>query len=276
MNMTRFLSLFALLVASFTVACGGAQTDATTANEHDESGASDTEGEASAHDEGHDGQVHWGYAGEIGPEHWGSLADDFSTCGSGQSQSPIDLPGEGTTELADLSFEYTSSALRVINNGHTIQSNIDPGSFLVIDGERYQLLQFHFHAGSEHTVAGEQYPFEVHLVHQNEAGQLAVVGVFFEVGEENAALTPIWEAIPTTVGEENHVDGVTHEASALLPTARTGWSYSGSLTTPPCSEGVSWSVMSEPLQISQEQLDAFRALHDGNFRPVQPLNERSF
>ncbi|MCB0081117.1 MAG: carbonic anhydrase family protein [Caldilineaceae bacterium] len=216
---------------------------------------------------------HWGYSGAQGPEHWGNLSQDFAACDTGHEQSPIDLAGEVTKDLPDIAFHYQPSALNILNNGHTIQVNYDPGSTIEVDGITYELKQFHFHTHSEHTLHGTSYPLEMHLVHQSVEGQLAVVGVMAEAGADNGPLTAVWANMPTTATETAHVDAQINAAD-LLPADHTYYGYAGSLTTPPCSEGVKWHVLTTPMQLSTTQLDTMAALLHDNFRPVQPLYDR--
>ena len=224
--------------------------------------------------DGHD--IHWGYEGESGPEHWGDLSPDYATCADGMEQSPIDIASTTESNPADLEFSYQPSALTIVNNGHTIQANYDEGSSLGVDGESYALLQFHFHSPSEHTVDDGAAPMELHMVHQNADGDLAVVGILLVEGAENEALAPVFDNLPATEGEPEAIDGVTVDASALLPSDATYWRYNGSLTTPPCSEGVKWFVMTQPVEVSAEQIAAYTALYSGNARPTQAMNDREF
>lgn len=219
------------------------------------------------------GGPHWGYQGELGPDHWGSLDPAFAVCTGGHEQSPIDLRGAAREGLSEIVFEYAPSPISIQNNGHSIQVDYQAGSGIVLDGIRYGLVQFHFHHRSEHTVDGADFPLELHLVHEDANGALAVVGVFLEEGAANEALAPVWRHLPAEAGPAAPVAG-TVDAAALLPERRTTWRYSGSLTTPPCSEGVSWLMMTEPVTVSREQIEAFRALFPVNNRPVQPLNGR--
>ena len=231
---------------------------------------------------GHDAAPHWTYEGEDGPEHWGDVAEAYEACEAGTEQSPIDLTGAveaSDADLPDLTFDYHPSALALMDNVHTVQAAYDPGSTLVVDGETYELKQFHFHAHSEHTVDGKAAPLELHLVHAREDDQgvthLAVVGVLIVEGAENPAYASVLDHLPTEVTEEPEaVDGQTVDAAALLPTDRTFFHYEGSLTTPPCSEGVSWQVMTTPVELSAGQIAAFTARYDDDFRPVQPLGDR--
>ena len=218
-------------------------------------------------------QPHWGYEGEHGPEHWGSLDPGFAVCSNGREQSPIDLTGAEQEGLSEIIFEYAPSPISILNNGHTIQVDYQAGSGIVLDGTRYGLVQFHFHHRSEHTVDGADFPLEMHLVHADADGALAVVGVLVEEGGANEALAPVFRQMPGEAGPAAMVEG-TVDAAALLPGRRTTWRYAGSLTTPPCSEGVSWLVMTEPVTASRGQIEAFKALFPVNNRPVQPLNGR--
>ncbi len=218
--------------------------------------------------------VHWTYEGEEGPEHWGELSEDYQLCATGQQQSPIDLVEAAGENLSDITFNYQPSALNILNNGHTIQDNYDAGSSIEVEGVTYELKQLHFHSASEHTINGVSYPLEMHLVHSTADGKLAVVGVMFEPGEENAAFAATWENAPSEKSEIMMIDGATVNALDMLPSEGTYFSYSGSLTTPPCSEGVKWHVLTTPIQMSQAQLDAITATLHGNNRPVQALHGR--
>jgi carbonic anhydrase len=218
----------------------------------------------------------WGYEGEVGPEQWGTLSPDYAACASGLEQSPIDIPADAPVVSEDIVTSYGETALTIQNNGHAIQVNADEGSTARIDGIEYALLQFHFHSPSEHTLAGESTEMELHLVHSDEAGSLAVLGVMLVEGDENAAYHPIRAALPLEEGDPVTVDGVLVDVESLLPQDRSAVGYPGSLTTPPCTEGVTWHVFTEAVEISPDQLAAFRAVHDGTNRPVQPLNDREF
>jgi len=222
------------------------------------------------------GGPHWSYDGDTGPAHWGDLSPDYALCGTGQSQSPIDIPSSAPTNPADLGMAYGDSAVNIFNNGHTIEVEYDHGSAMTVDGSEYQLLQFHLHAGSENTVDGNQYPMEVHFVHQNAEGRLAVIGVFLKEGAENAAYAPVFANLPTSEGEPEAVPGAVVNAADLMPANKTYWRWSGSLTTPPCSEGVTWLMMNEPVEVSAAQIAAFTAIYDHNFRPTQAMNGREF
>jgi carbonic anhydrase len=217
--------------------------------------------------------VHWGYAGNHSPDHWGSLSHEFALCGSGKSQSPVDLSATLRISPTAISTHYRPTPLRIVNNGHTIQVNYAPGSYAELGGKRHELLQFHFHSPSEHTVDGKHAAMEAHLVHRDVEGNLAVVGVLLKQGHELDDLQAVWMNLPQHEGEKS-VAGVEVDATKLLPRQAEVYSYSGSLTTPPCSEGVSWFVMREPMEVSADQIKAFRSIIPPNARPVQPLNGR--
>ena len=217
--------------------------------------------------------IHWSYSGEDNPSHWGDLSSEFLTCKTGNQQSPINFEKSQISNLPNIEFNYKNTPFKIINNGHTIEEKYEPGSFIKITGKRYELLQFHFHAPSEHTVDGKHYPVEAHLVHKSEDGKLAVVGVFMKEGNSNDFLETVWTHIPTQKGEKV-VYGVSVNASVLPPEDKSYYNYIGSLTTPPCSEGVSWNVMRTPIEVSSEQIARFTAVYSGNARPVQPLNRR--
>lgn len=220
-------------------------------------------------------EVHWGHTGATGPEKWGDLSEEFATCKTGKSQSPIDLKGAIDENLPKISFNYKAVPLKVLNNGHTIQVDQQGGGTAKIDGKEYNLLQFHFHAPSEHTVSGKSYPMEFHLVHKNAEGRLAVVGVFIKEGKENPALKAAWENMPDKGGVEKAVASANFNSADILPKDKDGFHrYEGSLTTPPCSEGVLWTVLKEPIEMSKAQIDKFKSLMHENARPVQPLHGR--
>lgn len=217
--------------------------------------------------------THWSYGSDTGPDRWGSLDPAYSFCSLGKKQSPIDLVNAEPRPLPEIEFDYKTSAINIVNHGNSIQINVDPGSSITVERASYQLVQFHFHHHSEHKVAGQYQPMEMHFVHSNDKDELAVVGVFLIAGQANAALAPIWQNLPEQPAPEKTLPG-TVDLAALLPKRRTTWRYSGSLTTPPCSEGVSWFVMTDGVEVSTEQIAKFGAIYPNNFRPVQPLNDR--
>ena len=217
--------------------------------------------------------VHWGYEGEGGPDHWVDLEAAYEACGIGVEQSPIDLTAVAMSDLENIVFDYSETAVNILNNGHTIQVNYDEGSSIEINDNTYNLLQFHFHSPSEHAADGTLYPAEMHLVHADADGNLAVVGVFIAEGAENAAFTPVWDNLPAEETEAI-ATGMMVNATDLLPAEQTIYRYNGSLTTPPCSEGVLWSVMESPVEMSAAQISLFTDIFEGNNRPLQPLNDR--
>jgi carbonic anhydrase len=217
---------------------------------------------------------HWRYGGAENPTQWGSLSKDFALCESGRDQSPINIKNAVESTPSKISFDYKASPLVVINNGHTIQVNYAEGSTVTIDGEKYALVQFHFHTPSEHEINDKAAAMELHLVHRNEAGKFAVVGVMLTKGKENSLIEEVWKNIPAT-GKTNTVNNITINAAKLLSSSKAYYSYAGSLTTPPCSEGVKWNVFVEPVTISEEQIEAFEKLYQVDARPIQPINGRS-
>lgn len=226
----------------------------------------------------------WGYEGVEGPAQWGSLAPEFAACGGGTSQSPVDIVVTRSVALPGLKASHQPLGLHVahhehiadgINTGHTIQVNYAGADTLDVGGDQYALVQYHFHAPSEHTIEGKRFPMEMHLVHKAADGRLAVIGVPMVEGRANPALAPVWANLPGQKGSEVKVAHVTVDVDDLLPATLTTFRYDGSLTTPPCSEGVKWLVMTTPVEVSPEQVAAFRAVVHDNNRPVQPLNGRS-
>ena len=220
--------------------------------------------------------VHWGYTGEAGPEHWGELSPDYAACSAGREQSPVDIPSSAPLNSSGITFNYQPSALNIINNGHVIQVNYDAGSSITVEGKTYNLVQYHFHAMSEHTMSGQHTPIEMHLVHQADDKSLAVVGVMLTQGAENTAYAPTWGHLPAHEGPAATVAGVMVDAAAMLPANRAYYRYNGSLTTPACSEGVKWHVLQQPVQLSAAQIAALTAIYSNDYRPTQPLNARTF
>ena len=217
---------------------------------------------------------HWGYEGENGPERWSKLDPAFAMCSLGRNQSPIDIGDTLDAPLKPLGIAYRPGASKITNNGHTVQVDFAPGSTLSVDGRSFELKQFHFHAPSENRVGGRSFPLEAHLVHADKEGNLAVVAVMFSEGTEHPALARLWRALPDGAGKSSTPDpGIS--AVSLLPADRDYYRYNGSLTTPPCSEGVRWLVMKKPVSASGAQIAAFvRAVGVPNNRPIQPVNAR--
>jgi len=215
----------------------------------------------------------WSYEGDEGPANWGELSPDYTRCKSGKNQSPIDINTSKTVKLADIKFSYNAAPIDVLNNGHTIQVNYAKGSTINVGGKTYQLLQFHFHSPSEHHVNGKPYDMVAHLVHQASDGQLGVIGVMMKVGKANPVIASIWNHMPKKAGEHNKITDTVNVAD-LLPKKHSYFNYSGSLTTPPCSEGVNWMVLQTPIEVSAEQVASFTSIFAKSVRPVQEVNGR--
>lgn len=218
--------------------------------------------------------VHWGYSGAQGPEHWGALAPEFALCASGKHQTPIDIQSAYDTRLAPLAPAYQAGGNEILNNGHTVQVNYAAGSQVHLDSADFMLKQFHFHAPSENYIDGHQYPMEIHLVHADAQGNLAVLGLMVEEGAANPLLDTLWAAMPQQAGE-HQVLATPVNVADLLPQRRDYYRFAGSLTTPPCSEGVRWLVLKNPIQASKAQIARFAAVmgHPNN-RPLQAINAR--
>jgi len=217
---------------------------------------------------------HWGYAGEVGPEHWAEFESDFGACTSGRNQSPIDLDNFIEAELPRIAFDYKPGGHQVVNNGHAIQVNYNPGSKITVDGMDFALKQFHFHSPSENTIKAKSFPIEAHFVHADAKGNLAVVALMFEEGASNKLLEQVWPHVPKI---ENAKAGLATQVSAedLLHANRDYYRYDGSLTTPPCSEGVRWFVLKHHAKASADQLAMVQeVLGHPNNRPVQPVGAR--
>jgi len=211
---------------------------------------------------------HWGYTGEGAPEHWAELAPENRQCATGMRQSPIDIREGIRVNLEKIAFDYQPSGFAVIDNGHTIQVNVAPGNTLGVMGRRFELLQFHFHRPSEERINGRQFDMVAHLVHKDGEGRLAVVAVLLERGRDQPLVQTIWNNLPLEKGEALPAPGQL-DMNQLLPENRGYYTYMGSLTTPPCSEGVLWMVMQQPVQLSAEQIAIFGKLYPMNARPLQ-------
>jgi carbonic anhydrase len=211
---------------------------------------------------------HWDYQGESGPEHWADLKPEFSKCANGTRQSPIDIRDGIGVQLDPVQFDYKPSGFKVLDNGHTIQVNVTAGNTIEVTGRRYELLQFHFHRPSEERIGGRQFDMVAHLVHKDLEGRLAVVAVLLERGSAHPLLQQVWNNLPLEKGDEVPAKGMI-DLNALLPAERGYFTYMGSLTTPPCSEGVLWLVMQKPVPLSPEQVNIFARLYPMNARPLQ-------
>jgi carbonic anhydrase len=217
--------------------------------------------------------AHWSYNGPGGPQAWASLKPEFSLCASGQRQSPIDIRGGLAVDLEPVRFDYQASRFAVVDNGHTVQVNLAQGNAIEVGGKRYELLQFHFHRPSEERIDGRQFEMSLHLVHKNDQGQLAVVGLLFDKGPAQAVLQQVWNNLPLERNEENPAS-TPIELNELLPNDRRYYTYMGSLTTPPCSEGVKWIVMRQPVTLTKDQIDIFARMYPMNARPIQAVAGR--
>ncbi len=229
---------------------------------------------------------HWGYEAANGPDNWGSMDSEWALCAEGLEQSPIDLANASEVELPGVEIRLPSGqevevlnqegVIGALDNGHTIQINSKTGETLTVGDKTFALVQFHFHAPSEHTVDGEHFPMEMHFVHQAEDGALAVVSVLIEAGAQNPSIAPLWAQLAEAPGTETTVQIPAEFADHIFSGDATGvYHYGGSLTTPPCSEGVQWYVRRTPTQFSKDQIAAFTAVYDHNNRPVQALNART-
>ncbi len=221
----------------------------------------------------------WSYEGARGAVHWGDLDPDYAACKTGREQSPIDIRGAVKADLPPIRFEYQSSPLKyLINNGYTVRVNYHDapgaGGFLIEGDTRYHLTQFHFHRPSEETIDGKSYPMEVHLMHQSSDGKVAGVVVFLKAGDANATVQQIWDHMPMTKGGEEEIPGVKIDPAGLLPAKLGYYVYRGSITAPPCTEGVTWIVLKTPVTVSSRQIEAFAKLYPHDVRPIQPLNGR--
>jgi carbonic anhydrase len=222
-------------------------------------------------------KTQWSYEGANGPEHWGNLNPEYTSCKVGKEQSPIDIRNAKRAELPALRFEYKRGPLKLVNNGHTaVRVNYAPGNgnFLIVGDSRYQLTQFHFHRPSEEYIHGKPYDMVLHLMHEANDGKVAAVAVLLKAGTANATIQQIWRYMPKTEGKEEEIAGVEVNPGSLLPHDASYYTYMGSLTAPPCSEAVTWFVLKTPVDVSAEEINAFAKLYPHNVRPLQPLNGR--
>jgi len=216
---------------------------------------------------------HWDYGKENGPEHWGSLEKEFATCSVGHRQSPIDIQQTEKADLPPIRFDYHPSPLRIVDNGHSVMVTYGPGSSIHVGDREFTLKQFHFHHPSEEVVHGQRYEMSLHLVHADASGRLAVVAVLLQQGGDSALVREIWSRVPKQKGREDLVS-MPIDAADLLPADHGYYTFEGSLTTPPCSEDVTWLVLKQPLSVSADEIAQFSKLYRDNARPAQPLNDR--
>jgi carbonic anhydrase len=257
--------LFPILVLSLMAGCGN-DKPADKAEEQKPTSATNVQ------------KAHWSYEGDTSPEHWAELDQLFTTCKVGNSQSPVNILEEKVKEdgsLSPIQVQYSPSNVALINNGHTIQVNLkNQDNKITIEGKTYTLQQFHFHLPSEHEVNGSHTDMELHFVHKDEEGKLAVLSVLITKGTENTELNRLWSKLPVEeTDEEVAIDGV-FDMNPLLPADLHSYRYQGSLTTPPCTEGVQWIVLENTIPWSEAQIDKFKAIFPHDNRPVQPLGER--
>lgn len=217
---------------------------------------------------------HWGYQGDEGPQNWGELHENYAQCALGKNQSPVNIEKIVPARLAPIKLDYLLPAYEILNNGHALQLAFLDGNSFTLEGEQFDLKQIHFHTPSENTVKGEHFPLEAHFVHANKEGRLAVIGVFFKEGRANPALKLLTHKLPMQKGEKEKVSGTIYPRN-MMPHCLSYYRVSGSLTTPPCSEGVIWLMLKQPIFASKEQIKQLnKAIGHDNNRPVQPLNSR--
>jgi len=219
----------------------------------------------------------WSYEGADGPDHWGDLDPDYAACKTGKQQSPIDIRNPTKAALPAIRFEYKTGPLKIINNGYTavrVNYAAGNGNFLIVGEKRYELIQFHFHHPSEEQIDGQPSDMVAHLMHQSADGKVAAVAVFLRQGNANSTVQQLWPHMPQTGGSEHVIPGVEVNPAGLLPSGLAYYTYAGSQTAPPCTEGVTWFVLKTPMDISAEEIAAFAKLYPHDVRPIQPLNGR--
>jgi carbonic anhydrase len=220
--------------------------------------------------------ANWDYQGKRGELNWGKLDPAYQACAKGHEQSPIDIRGARlNTALQPIEFHYISGSVTLVNTGHTIEAHVNPGSYIVAGGVRYDLVEYDFHHPSETAVKGKLSDMEAHLVHRSADGKVAVVAIRLveDIGSPNATLATLWPHLPRTAGASEKVTDMVNPGG-LLPADRGYWTYDGSLSTPPCTEGVRWFVFEQELGLSRDQLRAFAALFRVNTRGLQDAHGR--
>lgn len=218
----------------------------------------------------------WSYTGPNGPAKWGKLGKENAICGTGTLQSPIDIPDANVRkgDIPPLLFNYKPAPIRIVDTGTTIQVNYPPGSFLTVSGKRFELVSIDFHKPSESKVSGKGHDMSAHLVHKDEGGKQAIIAVFLDQGNENEIIKALWKNLPVTKGKEVVVEGTQINALGLLPKNKDYYQYEGSLTTPPCTENVTWIVLKTPATLSGDSIARFGRIYTNNVRPIQPRNDR--
>jgi len=222
----------------------------------------------------HHPEHHWDYGSVYGPSHWGDLKPEFAPCKNGHRQSPIDIRNPQKADLPPIRFEYKPSPLHIIDNGHTIMISYGPGSFISVGEKKYTLKQFHFHRPSEEKINRENFDMSAHLVHEDENGKLAVVAILLREGKDNPLVRELWSDLPKEKEKEEFLDKIQIDVSRILPSDHGYYTFSGSLTTPPCSEDVTWFVLKHPASISAAEIKQFSQLYRNDARPTQPLYDR--
>jgi carbonic anhydrase len=225
----------------------------------------------------HAAEAHWTYDGDHGPTHWGEFGSEL--CTQGAQQSPINIETKEVRPLkdhaSDLKINYGTSPVKLINNGHTLQGNVTDQETVVFKNDEYRLVQFHFHTPSEHQVNHKPYPMEMHLVNQDKDGRLLVIGLLIKEGKKNKELATLWSQLPETKDAQVNLNAQdAPNLGALVPSTGHHVFYKGSLTTPPCTEGVQWVVFEQPIELSRAQIHTFQKLLPDNHRPPQPAHER--
>ena len=269
LNQVRALNAQGKAVSSITVRTNNRTTAPSHARAH---AAPSAKAEQTAHAAAAE-HAHWDYDGANGPAQWGKLDPAWGACDRGARQSPIDIQSGIKVALDPIDFDYHPSHWTIVDNGHTVQVNFAPGNSIRVAGRQYDLVQMHFHRPSEEHVAGKTYDMVAHLVHRSADGKLAVVAVLIEPGAANAIIDTLWANLPL---ERNDTLSpmVSIDPLQMLPEAREYWTYMGSLTTPPCTEGVLWLVMKTPKPWSADQIGVFARLYPMNARPVQAAGGR--
>ncbi len=214
----------------------------------------------------------WTYAGDTSPAFWGKLDESYDMCEKGVNQSPVNITQGYDVTLPELKFHYVKSDLKLINKGHTIVADLDTENTLELNGEIYKLVQFHIHTPSEHALNNKTYPLEIHFVHENQDNHLLIVGLFFEIGKNGTVISKLYKQAPKQPGMDKEI--WSFDIKSLLPLKLDYFTYNGSLTTPPCTEGVRWIVLKEALQIKEKELVNLKVFLNENNRPVQDMNAR--
>ena len=217
--------------------------------------------------------THWSYEGDSGPANWSKINVDWAKCGNGSRQSPIDIRDGMKVELEQISFDYHPSSFNVVDNGHTVQVGVSGGNYITVQNRMFELQQFHFHRPSEERINGKAFEMVVHLVHRDAEGRLAVLALLLERGAPQATIQTVWNNLPLEKFETMQPT-ILLDPAEMLPARRDYYTYMGSQTSPPCSEGVLWLVMKQPVQASPAQMALFSRLYPLNARPIQPGNGR--